>query len=141
VAAALVASAAANASDPKTYQTYAAAFVLMVGLVYLAAGLPRLGFIKQFLSKPVMDGFVVGLAVFVAVGQLYKRGGQRGECATRRQKADVPTYGVNRASSCPISSSISAFSFWFMDDSNSSLYLGLAGSARLSISSGSTNRS
>ena len=72
VAAALVASAAANASDPKTYQTYAAAFVLVVGLVYLAAGLARLGFITQFLSKPVMDGFVVGLAIFVAVGQLYK---------------------------------------------------------------------
>jgi MFS superfamily sulfate permease-like transporter len=30
----------------------------------------RLGLITQFLSKPVMDGFVVGLAVFVAVGQL-----------------------------------------------------------------------
>ena len=44
----------------------------MVGLVYLAAGLARLGFITQFLSKPVMDGFVVGLAIFVAVGQLYK---------------------------------------------------------------------
>jgi len=72
VAAALVASAAANASDPKTYQTYAAAFVLVVGLVLLAAGVARLGFITQFLSKPVMDGFVVGLAIFVAVGQLYK---------------------------------------------------------------------
>ena len=32
----------------------------------------QLGFVTQFLSKPVMDGFVVGLAVFVAVGQLYK---------------------------------------------------------------------
>ncbi len=72
VAAALVASAAANASDPKTYQVYAAAFVLVVGLVYAAAGLAKLGFVTQFLSKPVMDGFVVGLAVFVAVGQLYK---------------------------------------------------------------------
>ena len=46
--------------------------MLVVGLVYLAAGLARLGFITQFLSKPVMDGFVVGLAIFVAVGQLYK---------------------------------------------------------------------
>ena len=72
VAAALVASAAANASDPNTYQVYAAAFVLVVGLVYAAAGLAKLGFVTQFLSKPVMDGFVVGLAIFVAVGQLYK---------------------------------------------------------------------
>ena len=72
VAAALVATAAANASDPQTYQTYASAFVLVTGLVFLAAGIAKLGFITQFLSKPVMDGFVMGIAVFVAVGQLNK---------------------------------------------------------------------
>jgi high affinity sulfate transporter 1 len=72
VAAALVATAAANASDPQTYAAYASAFVLVTGLVFLLAGIARLGFITQFLSKPVMDGFVVGLAIFVAVGQLNK---------------------------------------------------------------------
>jgi sulfate permease, SulP family len=72
VAAAVVASASATASDPHTYATYAAAFVLVTGLVFLVAGIARLGFITQFLSKPVMDGFVVGLAIFVAVGQLNK---------------------------------------------------------------------
>ncbi len=72
VAAALVATAAANASDPQTYQAYASAFVLVTGLVFLVAGLARLGFITQFLSKPVMDGFIMGLAVFVMVGQLNK---------------------------------------------------------------------
>ena len=69
---AAMATAGADATDAKTYQAYAVAFVLVVGLVFLAAGIARLGFITQFLSKPVMDGFVVGLAVFVAVGQLYK---------------------------------------------------------------------
>jgi len=72
VAAALIASAAANASDPETYQAYASAFVLVTGVVFLAAGLAKLGFITQFLSKPVMDGFVMGLALFVAVSQLNK---------------------------------------------------------------------
>ena len=72
VAAALVASAYANTADPKSYQTYAAAFVLVVGVVFLLAAVAKLGYITQFLSKPVMDGFVVGLAGFVAIGQLYK---------------------------------------------------------------------
>jgi SulP family sulfate permease len=72
VAAALVASAAATASDPETYQAYASAFVLVTALVFLVAGLAKLGFITQFLSKPVMDGFVMGLALFVAVSQLNK---------------------------------------------------------------------
>ena len=46
--------------------------MLVTGLVFLVAGVARLGFITQFLSKPVMDGFVMGLALFVAVGQLNK---------------------------------------------------------------------
>ncbi len=80
VGAALVATAAATASDPEAYQTYASAFVLVTGLVFLVAGLLRLGFITQFLSKPVMDGFVMGLAIFVAVGQLNKLFGvEKGE--------------------------------------------------------------
>jgi high affinity sulfate transporter 1 len=58
--------------DPVIYQQYATAFVLVVGVVFLLAGIARLGFITQFLSKPVMSGFIVGLAAFVAVGQLNK---------------------------------------------------------------------
>jgi high affinity sulfate transporter 1 len=65
-------TAAGGAADLNTYVAYAAAFVLVTGVVFLAAGLARLGFVTQFLSKPVMDGFVVGLAVYVTVGQLYK---------------------------------------------------------------------
>jgi SulP family sulfate permease len=65
-------AAAGAASDPHTYAAYAAGFVLVTGAVFLAAGMARLGFITQFLSKPVMDGFVVGLAIFVTVGQLPK---------------------------------------------------------------------
>lgn len=61
-----------SADDPAAYAGAAAALVLVVGVVFLVAGFARLGFITQFLSKPVMDGFVTGLAVFVAVGQLNK---------------------------------------------------------------------
>jgi len=61
-----------GADDPAKYAGAAAALVLLVGVVFLVAGFARLGFITQFLSKPVMDGFVTGLAVFVAVGQLNK---------------------------------------------------------------------
>lgn len=66
------AAADAGSIDPTLYQQYAIAFVLVVGGVFLIAGAARLGFITQFLSKPVMSGFVTGLAIFVAVGQLNK---------------------------------------------------------------------
>ena len=71
VSAAVIATAG-DADDPGTYGASAAAFVLVTGLVFLGAGMLRLGFVTQFLSKPVMDGFVMGLALFVAVGQLNK---------------------------------------------------------------------
>jgi sulfate permease, SulP family len=61
-----------SASDAETYQSYAIMLVLLVGVIFVIAGILRLGFITQFLSKPVMDGFVTGLAVFIAIGQLNK---------------------------------------------------------------------
>ena len=80
----------ASPGDMDTYQAYAIALVLVVGVVFLVAGLARLGFITQFLSKPVMDGFVTGLAIFVAVGQLNKLFGvEKGEGNTIVKIVDV----------------------------------------------------
>lgn len=59
-------------SGSASYAPTASAVVLVVAALFAIGGAARLGFITQFLSKPVMDGFVVGLAVFVAVGQLNK---------------------------------------------------------------------
>ena len=66
--------------DASTYAMYAAALVLLVGVLFVLAGLAKLGFIAQFLPRPVMEGFVLGLAIFVAVGQLNKLFGvEKGE--------------------------------------------------------------
>jgi sulfate permease, SulP family len=54
------------------YPTLAAAMIIVTGIALVLAGLLRLGFITEFLSRPVMTGFVFGLAIFVAVGQLPK---------------------------------------------------------------------
>jgi high affinity sulfate transporter 1 len=59
-------------ADPSEFAAYAAALVLLTGLVFVLAGVLRLGFLADFLSRPVMAGFVFGLALFVAVRQLPK---------------------------------------------------------------------
>jgi MFS superfamily sulfate permease-like transporter len=46
--------------------------------LFLVAGLLRLGFVAQFLSRPVVEGFVFGLAIFVTVKQLPKLFGIEG---------------------------------------------------------------
>ena len=45
---------------------------ILTGIVLFLSGLLRLGVLADFLSKPVLGGFVVGLAITIAVGQLDK---------------------------------------------------------------------
>jgi len=49
-----------------------ATLALVVGVLYIVGGLLRLGWVARFFAKPVLDGFIVGLGVFIAVGQLPK---------------------------------------------------------------------
>jgi high affinity sulfate transporter 1 len=70
----LLASGVASVSptSPAEYTAAAAMLVLFCAGLFVLAGLLRLGFIARFLSRPVMAGFVFGLAVFVTVKQLPK---------------------------------------------------------------------
>lgn len=54
---------------------------ILTGILLIIAGLLRLGVLADFLSRPVLDGFVVGVAITVAVGQLDKMLGYQGEGA------------------------------------------------------------
>jgi high affinity sulfate transporter 1 len=53
---------------------------LTTGLVALVAGLLRLGFLANFISEPVLKGFIIGLALTIVAGQLPKLFGvEKGE--------------------------------------------------------------
>jgi high affinity sulfate transporter 1 len=45
---------------------------LTTGLLALVAGLLRLGFVANFISEPVLKGFIVGLALTIIIGQVPK---------------------------------------------------------------------
>ena len=45
---------------------------VVTGVVALGAGLLRLGFLANFISEPVLKGFIVGLALTIIAGQLPK---------------------------------------------------------------------
>jgi high affinity sulfate transporter 1 len=76
--------------DPAQQVTLAAAVIVLTGLVFLVAGAAKLGFLASFLSRPVMSGFVFGLALFVAVRQLPKIFGiEGGEGNTLEQLGHV----------------------------------------------------
>src|ERR1700719_2854680 len=62
--------AALAASGTPEYQVLAAALALMVGLLLLAAGIFRLGWIADLLSIPITIGFLAGISVHILISQL-----------------------------------------------------------------------
>nr|WP_274388203.1 SulP family inorganic anion transporter [Salsipaludibacter albus] len=48
------------------------ALAIIVGIMALVAGVLKLGTINNFISKPVLDGFVAGLALNIIIGQVPK---------------------------------------------------------------------
>jgi sulfate permease, SulP family len=62
--------AALAATGSPDYLTLAAALALMVGLLLVAAGIFRLGWIADLLSIPVTIGFLAGISVHIIISQL-----------------------------------------------------------------------
>lgn len=70
-AAVLAAATAALApGDPGQRLLLASGLVLLTGLMFVAAGVARLGGLSSFIAKPVLRGFTIGLAVVIIVKQL-----------------------------------------------------------------------
>ena len=65
----LVGTAALGTDDAARF---AAALALATGLVYVALGLARMGWVSNFLSKAVMGGFVLGFAIGIIIEQTHK---------------------------------------------------------------------
>lgn len=47
-----------------------AALALFTGVIFIVAGLLRLGWVANFMSKTVIEGFIIGLSISIIIGQL-----------------------------------------------------------------------
>ncbi|GAA3337448.1 SulP family inorganic anion transporter [Amorphoplanes nipponensis] len=63
--------------DPARYAALSGALAVIVGLLCLLAYAARLGFVADLLSKPILVGYLAGVAVTMIVGQLGKLTGVR----------------------------------------------------------------
>jgi high affinity sulfate transporter 1 len=68
--AAIVAPLAAG--DAGLYNTLAVSLAVLTGVVCIVGGLFRLGFLADFLGKPVLVGFMNGIAISIVLGQIGK---------------------------------------------------------------------
>ena len=67
VAAALVPLAG---GDPQRYLALMVLLSLLTGVLHLVGGLLRLGFVANFLSQPILSGFLSGTALVLILGQM-----------------------------------------------------------------------
>jgi len=70
ISASVIAPLAAAGSE--RFLSLTIALAIMTGVVLAAAGIARLGFVAKFLAKPVLQGFIFGLAITIAMGQAGK---------------------------------------------------------------------
>lgn len=68
----LVVTSVADVDDVTTMAAYASAVAMCVGVVYLALGVFRMGWVANFLSAPVVAGFITGFGITLAIGQVPK---------------------------------------------------------------------
>jgi len=107
---ALVAAAVGplSAGDQNLYWSLSETLTLFVGIFCIAASFVKLGGIADFLSKPILVGFLNGVAIHIALGQLGKIFGfgisSQGiiptlvEFATKLNQTHLPTVIVGLAS-------------------------------------------
>ena len=81
--AALSAAAVADlATDDPDFLTFTVVLAVVTGLAAVIAGLLRLGFVANFISEPVLKGFIIGLALTIIVGSCPSCLASKGATAT-----------------------------------------------------------
>ncbi len=65
--------------DPDKYLALMVILSLMTGILYIIGGFARLGFIANFLSMPILTGFLNGIGLIIVAGQLNKLFGYQSE--------------------------------------------------------------
>jgi high affinity sulfate transporter 1 len=61
-----------SGGDTKTAVTLTAALAIASGVVFIAAGLAKMGWVTNFMSKSIMAGFIIGMSIQIIVGQFGK---------------------------------------------------------------------
>jgi SulP family sulfate permease len=102
----MTAATIADVAPPNSERYIETALVLavLVGLILIALGLFRLGFLANFLSRPIVSGFISASGLLIAIGQLQHVIGVRTEgdslvelavsLARHAGDAHLPTLGI-----------------------------------------------
>lgn len=112
----MTASALAPVAAPGTaaYVAAAAVLSLLSGLVLLAMAALRLGFLANFLSHPVISGFITASGILIAAGQVKHLLGIRADGDTLTRILPALWHGAGNADPATLAVGVpaTAFLFW-----------------------------
>jgi high affinity sulfate transporter 1 len=94
LSAAIVADVAVG-GDADAYTQLTASLAVATGIAAVVFGLLRLGFIANFISEPVLKGFIIGLALTIMIGQVPKLLGIEGGSGNFFEKAWAVIKGLD----------------------------------------------
>lgn len=83
-----VSAASIGHGDDSQRLAAAAAMVMLTGLIFVLAGVAKLGSISEFIAKPVLRGFSFGLAIVIILKQL------AGVAGLQPRHADMPRFAI-----------------------------------------------
>jgi sulfate permease, SulP family len=101
-----VLAVAAEGSDDAV--AFAAATVIVGGLLFLALYLLKMGWIADFMSASVLTGFMFGVAINVAVGQLFSVTGTQSSGANTWQKLSAWLSSLPEANTATVAVGVAA---------------------------------
>jgi SulP family sulfate permease len=67
------------ASSGADFWTVTSWLAIVTGIVLVVLGVARMGWVSNFMARPVLDGFIIGLAITIAIGQIDKMFGIESE--------------------------------------------------------------
>ncbi len=109
-------TAASNIAPPGSPQFIAAALILALlsGLMLIAMGVLRLGFLANLLSHPVVSGFITASGIIIATSQLKSLLGvpAKGEALPELVSTLAENIGATNVPTLVIGVSATAFLFW-----------------------------
>jgi sulfate permease, SulP family len=101
------------AGSPARYAGLAASLALLVGVLSVCAGVARLGFIADLLSRPVLVGYLAGVGLIMIAGQLGRVTGVRsgGDTFAAELSTFAHGFGTWQPGTVALASSVLVFLF------------------------------
>jgi sulfate permease, SulP family len=101
------------AGSPARYAGLAASLALLVGVLSVCAGVARLGFIADLLSRPVLVGYLAGVGLIMIAGQLGRVTGVRagGDTFAAELSSFAHGFGTWQPGTVALASSVLVFLF------------------------------